>query len=269
MANPLPHIFQQLSVQGPMSDLDDNFNALIGNVQSGAYMLAQDIGSANAYAATITPAPVAYQAGMIIVLQNIIAANTGASTFNLNGLGALPILKSANNALTGGEVIPGSLAVLVLNGTSAWHLIYASANFNPGPNSVFSSGSQFYGASTFDTMPQVGGAPIVESGSNANGSYTKWADGTMIVLGSIIILFSNSTQSNDYYWSFPAPFRDGNSWVLSLCFSYAFGSLAPQNLNALYTYTPQSSTWSRISASSTAVISGNIPVMLRADGYWK
>jgi hypothetical protein len=29
-------------------------------------------------------------------------------------------------------------------------------------------------------MPQVGGDPIVESGSNADGQFTRWADGTQI-----------------------------------------------------------------------------------------
>jgi hypothetical protein len=33
----------------------------------------------------------------------------------------------------------------------------------------------------FASMPQVGGDPIVESGSNADGSWTRWADGTQIV----------------------------------------------------------------------------------------
>jgi hypothetical protein len=33
----------------------------------------------------------------------------------------------------------------------------------------------------FTAMPQVGGDPIVESGSNADGSWTRWADGTQIV----------------------------------------------------------------------------------------
>jgi len=32
----------------------------------------------------------------------------------------------------------------------------------------------------FTTMPQVGGAPIVESGSNSDGEWTRWADGTQI-----------------------------------------------------------------------------------------
>ena len=36
----------------------------------------------------------------------------------------------------------------------------------------------------FTAMPYVGTAPIVESGSNANGSYAKFADGTMICYGT-------------------------------------------------------------------------------------
>lgn len=32
----------------------------------------------------------------------------------------------------------------------------------------------------FTTMPYVGTAPIIESGSNATGKYVKYADGTMI-----------------------------------------------------------------------------------------
>jgi hypothetical protein len=33
----------------------------------------------------------------------------------------------------------------------------------------------------FTSMPQVGGDPVVESGSNADGEFTRWADGTQIV----------------------------------------------------------------------------------------
>lgn len=32
----------------------------------------------------------------------------------------------------------------------------------------------------FDNMPMVGGDYIVESGSNSNGKWTKWSDGTMV-----------------------------------------------------------------------------------------
>jgi len=34
------------------------------------------------------------------------------------------------------------------------------------------------GANNFTQMPTVGGTPIVESGSNSDGEWTRWADGT-------------------------------------------------------------------------------------------
>ena len=37
----------------------------------------------------------------------------------------------------------------------------------------------------FTTMPQVGGDPIVESGSNADGEWTRWADGTQVEFTTI------------------------------------------------------------------------------------
>jgi hypothetical protein len=37
----------------------------------------------------------------------------------------------------------------------------------------------------FTAMPQVGGDPIVESGSNADGEWTRWADGTQICTGTV------------------------------------------------------------------------------------
>ena len=35
-------------------------------------------------------------------------------------------------------------------------------------------------SANFTAMPQVGGDPIVESGSNADGEWTRWADGTQV-----------------------------------------------------------------------------------------
>jgi hypothetical protein len=34
----------------------------------------------------------------------------------------------------------------------------------------------------FAAMPTVGGDPVVESGSNVDGAFTKWADGTLICI---------------------------------------------------------------------------------------
>ena len=70
----------------------------------------------------------------------------------------------------------------------------------------------------FTAMPQVGGDPIVESGSNSNGRYVKYSDGTMIC-SSLNVLpvedtdtLSGSTglyyKSGGTEWSFPVAFID-------------------------------------------------------------
>ena len=48
----------------------------------------------------------------------------------------------------------------------------------------------------FTTMPQVGGDPVVESGSNADGEWTRWSDGTQIC--------SRNSDSTDI--TFPSAF---------------------------------------------------------------
>ena len=45
----------------------------------------------------------------------------------------------------------------------------------------------------FTTMPQVGGDPIVESGSNADGKWTRWADGTQVATAVVSVSFNGDT----------------------------------------------------------------------------
>lgn len=60
------------------------------NVQLGAYTFAADSGIADAYVITLTPVPSAYADGMRVWVL-IGNANTGASTLNVNSLGAIAI----------------------------------------------------------------------------------------------------------------------------------------------------------------------------------
>jgi len=45
----------------------------------------------------------------------------------------------------------------------------------------------------FEAMPVSDGAPIVESGSNADGEFTKWADGTLLCTKGFSITHSSSS----------------------------------------------------------------------------
>ena len=58
-------------------------------------------GTANTYAVTLSPAPTAYTDGMRVTVKINVAA-TGASTLNVNSLGAKAIKDSLGNAITSG-----------------------------------------------------------------------------------------------------------------------------------------------------------------------
>lgn len=73
--------------------LVDSINELADYVRTPGYGVAT---GTNAYAVTLNPAPIAYKDGMGLVVK-INTASTGATTINVNGLGAKPILK-ANGA---------------------------------------------------------------------------------------------------------------------------------------------------------------------------
>ena len=56
-------------------------------------------------------------------------------------------------------------------------------------------------ATPFTNMPYVGTAPIIESGSNANGSYIKFADGTMICTALQVVSGLANTSVNGALYS--------------------------------------------------------------------
>ena len=57
----------------------------------------------------------------------------------------------------------------------------------------------------FTTMPQVGGDPIVESGSNADGEWTRWSDGTLIAQNRLTLAYESSTEFR-LIWTYPSSF---------------------------------------------------------------
>jgi len=76
-----------------------------------------DSGSANAYAATLSPAAASYVAGMLVKLKAA-NANTTASTLNVNGLGAKTIKKADGSTdLAANDIVAGQLCLFVYDGT--------------------------------------------------------------------------------------------------------------------------------------------------------
>lgn len=92
--------------------------------QSGSLNFAVDSGAVNALAVTLSPAPSALIAGMPVRVGNVKASNTGATTLNVNALGALPVYGMGNAPLQGGELPAGADCVVVLDHAEAhWILV--------------------------------------------------------------------------------------------------------------------------------------------------
>lgn len=89
------------------------------HLKRGTINYAVATGSANTYAVTLPYAPAAYEDGMEIVVKIPIGAtNTGASTINVNLIGAVSIARRDGSALAGGDLPAGNIVELRYNSTS-------------------------------------------------------------------------------------------------------------------------------------------------------
>lgn len=125
--------------------------AKVSQVQDAAYTYAGTAGgTANAITLSLTPAPTALTAGMMITFK-VNADNTSTVTLNLNALGAVEIKKSdapstALMALEKNDLVQYQIAVVIYDGSN-WVLInpYQSGilswtpTFTPGGSMTYSS----------------------------------------------------------------------------------------------------------------------------------
>lgn len=97
------------------SGIGRDASRLIG--QQSAEIYAADSGAADAYVVTLSPALLAYTDGTRIVFKAA-NANTGASTVNVNALGAIAIKKEFNQALAANDILAGQIISGVYDGTN-------------------------------------------------------------------------------------------------------------------------------------------------------
>ena len=104
----------------PLSQLDTNFTQItsfLNNPNNYANYLV-DSGTANTYVVTFPTGviPASYTAGLSVVMK-VTNSNTGASTVNVNGLGAKNIYKQGSTTVTAGDLIANAVVLLVYDGT--------------------------------------------------------------------------------------------------------------------------------------------------------
>lgn len=145
-------------------------------VQSGGFNYAADTGAANAAVITLVPAPAAYTAGFAVEVK-FAATNTGATTINVNGLGAKAI-QSNGAALVAGQIVAGQI----------YSLIYDGTNF----------------------QLQTTAAPTITAFSfSGSGGYVQWSNGFKIQWQTVTVT-TTSTQS----FSYPSAFNTASvAWI--------------------------------------------------------
>ncbi len=98
---------------GTTATIEGNLLAVIRS-SGGLYVV--DSGAANALVVTLAPAPTSLTALIGLPLRvKILASSTGATTVNVNALGAIAIQQNSA-ALQGGELVAGTEAVITYDG---------------------------------------------------------------------------------------------------------------------------------------------------------
>ena len=130
------------------------------------------------------------------------------------------------------------------------------------------AGEMYNQGNILGTVSESGGVPtgaIIERGSNANGEFVKYADGTMICIIVDVTAVFTTTSRLAYVWTFPASFISGTSYSGSIM---ASGGATPGATQWMDNQGAASARYSFI--STTAYVSGNSATgcRLTAIGRW-
>ncbi|WP_244563834.1 phage tail protein [Ensifer aridi] len=154
------------------------------------------------------------------------SADVGLSDGNFNTItvpGAYTITGTWSNGPQGSGTYTGVLEVharifnngywqILRLGTATWMRYTGTSGAATWPNPWMRISNE-----TVGTVSQSGGVPtgaIIERGTNANGSYTKWADGTLVCAGHLELAVAQIGAAGNYLFpiTFPSTFvlTEGN-----------------------------------------------------------
>src|SRR6516225_3133195 len=149
---------------GLVTPSNSDLHQLSKSIQSTLLYSDDDAGTTNQYQVTQTPAPTAYFKYMTVVAK-IGNTNTGASTLNVNALGAKPIRHPADNSeLSAGELRVNAIACFVYDG-SYFHLVWSSSGQVQagGPIYLIANRTFYVNGSTGDDTNYDGSAATFSS----------------------------------------------------------------------------------------------------------
>lgn len=156
------------------------YNQILLAMRSNGLIYAIDTGTANTMAVTFTPAVTALTDGMVLWVKAKFA-NTGATTLNVNGLGATPVVGAAHSALQGGEIVANGRCMVVYNSTLSQFVLLecTGAALQVGPATMSQHAIQFGQATGRWINRQI----ITATATYAATAGTNFLDSTVIAGG--------------------------------------------------------------------------------------
>lgn len=171
-------------------------------IQNSSFVYASTTGAANTYVISLSPAVTSLVSGLKIqALINV--SNTGSSTLNVNGLGAISIISNISGAtLFSNDLRAGRLAELIYNGTnflllnplSATDLKYVGASMYMTAAQVVSTISPTYTILTFDTV--ISGYDPYSLANTSTNRITAPVNGFYMVNGQVVFTASTGAGSD-------------------------------------------------------------------------
>ena len=162
-----------------------------------------DTGSTNAAVVTYTPIVTALTDRLVLRFKAA-AANTGATTLNVNGLGAKALVGGAHSALQGGEIVAGGQCTVVWNATlNSFVLIECTGG-------------------AIQIAPGSAGAQAIRLDQFVN-SFVLGA-GYAKLPGGLIIQWGYSSGFSGYTITFPVAFPNGSLLAVASGDSPAIGT---------------------------------------------
>lgn len=157
---------------------------LVNALQNSSLIVGVDTGAANACVVSYSPAIAALKDGMVLWFKAA-AANTGATTLNVNGLGAQPVVGGAQSALQGGEIVANGKCCVVWSASSTSFVLIecTGGTLQVAPASQSNHAMQFgqsvgrllnirifASSGTYTYTPTVGTNSIIADGAGAGGA---------------------------------------------------------------------------------------------------
>lgn len=141
-----------------------------------------DSGSANTYAITPSPAIAAYEEGQRFVVR-IANGNSGASTLNVNGLGAIAIQHPDGSALQSGALAAGGVFEFTYD-----------ANTNPDRWVLTSPAAEIADGMLSSNIPLINASTNTFTGTQLNVNNSTNGAGFNVVSGAVQTALFNSTS---------------------------------------------------------------------------